>query len=152
MNPTRRKSIRRVAHKKSSAVGRTSARTYCRAVLGSHAGIQKNRIRTRSGSACKSTNVRKSIVLNSRSIAGGPQMRAEISRYARNSRGGAAGLALARLYRIGSQQRRHKIFSLQHPVEGHALVLILRRKGAASDQIARPGTQRVSCNSLPEHV
>lgn len=42
--------------------------------------FQKNRARTRSGSRCKSRRVRKSIVLNSRSMAGGPHTRAEISR------------------------------------------------------------------------
>jgi hypothetical protein len=41
---------------------------------------QKKRDRTRSGSRCKSMSVRKSMVLNSRSMAGGPHKRAEISR------------------------------------------------------------------------
>ena len=41
---------------------------------------QKKRVRKRCGIACKSSNVKKSIVPNSRSIAGGPQSLAEISR------------------------------------------------------------------------
>ena len=40
----------------------------------------KKRVITRSGKFPRSTSVRKSMVLNSRSIAGGPQIRPEISK------------------------------------------------------------------------
>jgi hypothetical protein len=42
--------------------------------------LQKKRVRARSGRHSKSTSVRKSIVPNSRSMAGGPHRRAEFSR------------------------------------------------------------------------
>ena len=51
------------------------------------------------GSLCRSTSVRKSIVPNWRSIAGGPQIRAPIARYARNNLDEAPAVAEAGSFR-----------------------------------------------------
>jgi len=48
--------------------------------------------RTIAGSVRRSSRVKKSIVPNSRSIAGGPQIFAPIARYARSSLGAVAGI------------------------------------------------------------
>jgi len=64
----------------------------------------------------------------------------------------AARFALATFHWTGSQRWRREIFFTQRLVERHSLIFILRGKGTAPNQVARPTTLRVPRDTFPQHV
>ena len=110
------------------------------------------------GEMARSMSVRKSMVLNSRSMAGAAdtggniEQGAEEPRRTRDLDGRAGGAAGAAGLRHGAEARFDEVLGFQGVVHGGAEVFVLRGDGIAAEEIARFGAGGINGQALPEAV